>query len=245
VSQIAEKLGAHDERHRELEPGGYRMAYDYKKEFAALYAPTTTPTVQDVGAMQFLAVDGDGDPNEANGAYAHAVQLLYGLQYTVKMSKKSPDLAARIPGYFDYVVPPLEGLWWSDGDGSAGVNLTDKTAFHWTSMIRVPDFVTPSVLHWAKASLSAKHPEIHTDSARIMSFTEGLVVQALHRGPYALEPTTVAAMEAYATAHGYVLDFSETHKHHEIYLSDPRRTSAEKLRTIIRHPLRALPTQEA
>ena len=159
------------------------MAFDYKKEYKDLYQPKTMPAIVMVPAMRFVAVDGVGDPNEEGGDYAKAMQLLYGISFTVKMSKKSKNPAEHIDGYFDYTVPPLEGLW-SMEKGVPGVDYTRKTDFYWTSMIRLPEFVTDKVFAWAKASFAAKHPESDVNRAYLFDFDEGVVAQVMHKGPY-------------------------------------------------------------
>ncbi|MFT3942728.1 MAG: GyrI-like domain-containing protein [Ancrocorticia sp.] len=214
------------------------MAFDYKKEFKDLYAPTTSPAILTVPPMRFVAVRGSGDPNAEEGQYAQATQLLYGISYTIKMSKKSKNPADHIVGYHDYVVPPLEGLWWMyDGTGYT-VDFSRKDRFEWVSMIRLPEFVTDDVFARAKATFAAKHPEVDTELAYLFDFDEGDVAQVLHKGPYYDEPATVAALDAFIDAQGHRLDFTEDRHHHEIYLSDPRRSKPENLRTIIRHPVK-------
>ena len=170
------------------------MAFDYKKEYKDLYQPKTMPAIVMVPAMRFVAVDGVGDPNEEGGDYAKAMQLLYGISFTVKMSKKSKNPAEHIDGYFDYTVPPLEGLW-SMGEGVPGVDYAHKADFHWTSMIRLPEFVTDKVFAWAKASFAAKHPESDVNRAYLFDFDEGVVAQVMHKGPYDDEPATVAILD--------------------------------------------------
>lgn len=206
------------------------MAFDYKKEYKDLYQPKRMPAIVTVPAMRFVAVDGVGDPNEEGGDYAKAMQLLYGISFTVKMSKKSKNPAEHIDGYFDYTVPPLEGLW-SMEKGVPGVDYTRKTDFYWTSMIRLPEFVTDEVFAWAKASFASKHPEVDINRAYLFDFDEGVVAQVMHKGPYDDEPATVTILDGYARSQGYGLDFSDTRRHHEIYLSDPRRAKPENLKT--------------
>ena len=212
------------------------MAFDYKKEYKDLYQPKTMPAIVMVPAMRFVAVDGVGDPNEEGGDYAKAMQLLYGISFTVKMSKKSKNPAEHIDGYFDYTVPPLEGLW-SMGEGVPGVDYAHKADFHWTSMIRLPEFVTDKVFAWPKASFAAKHPESDVNRAYLFDFDEGVVAQVMHKGPYDDEPATVAILDDYARSQGYELDLSDARRHHEIYISDPRRAKPENLKTVIRHPV--------
>lgn len=208
------------------------MPYDFKREFKELYQPTCTPSIVDVPAMHFVAVRGTGNPNEEGGSYQQAVGLLYGISYTIKMSYKGSH---EIAGYYPFVVPPLEGLWWQEG--SVGVDFTRKQDFCWISMIRLPDFVGQDVFEWAVAEATRKKG---TDFSKVEFFEyhEGLCVQCLHVGPFDMEPATVAAMDEFATSEGYVPDFSDTRLHHEIYLSDPRKGNPEKLRTIMRHPVR-------
>ena len=172
------------------------VAFDYKKEFKEFYAPTTSPAILTVPPMRFVAVRGSGDPNAEEGQYVQATQLLYGISYTIKMSKKSKDPVDHIDGYHDYVVPPLEGLWWmQDGRGYV-VDFSHKDRFEWISMIRLPEFVTDDVFARAKATFGAKHPEVDTELAYLFDFDEGDVAQVLHKGPYDGEPATVAALDA-------------------------------------------------
>jgi hypothetical protein len=208
------------------------MPVDYKKAEKTLYFPKTKPSIIDVPAMTFIMVDGVGNPNTSE-AYKTAVEILYGLSYSIKMSKKSgsaPD------GYFDYVVPPLEGLWWLAD--SQVTDFSEKDKFCWTSMIRQPDFVTPDVFAEAKAALAKKKPELEVSATRLERFTEGLCVHVLHIGSYDDEPETIKALERFITESGYQNDISETRRHHELYLSDPRKVAPEKVKTVIRHPIR-------
>lgn len=208
------------------------MAFDYKKEQKALYQPKTTPSAIEVPPMNFLAVWGQGDPNQEGGAYKTAVGLLFGLAYTIKMSKKGDH---PIPGYFDFVVPPLEGLW-RQGDGST-FDLSRKRDFHWIALLRLPEFVTPAELDWARAEAGMKK-KADFSPVELFSYDEGLCVQCMHQGPYDSEPATMAAMLGFARENGYVPDHSETRLHHELYLSDPNKCAPEKLRTILRVPVR-------
>ena len=207
------------------------MTIDYKKTEKYLYQPKTTPSIINVPEMVFIAVDGKGDPNTSE-EYKAAVEALFGLSWAIKMSRMS---GAQPEGYFDYVVPPLEGLWWSLDGGMA--DYSDKSSFCWTSMIRQPEFVTMEVFAFTKTALAKKKPDVDTSKARLVKITEGLCVQAMHIGSYDDEPATVAAMEQYAADNGYAIDISDTRRHHEIYLSDPRKVVAEKLKTVIRHPV--------
>jgi hypothetical protein len=211
------------------------MAYDFKKECKDLYQPKTTPSIIDVPEMGFIMVDGKGDPNTSE-EYKKALEVLYGLSYSIKMSKMGGNQPV---GYFDYVVPPLEGFWNVDDDTfrGGGAAISDKSKFIWTSMIRQPDFVTSDVFEAAKIALAKKKPDIDASKARLERITEGLCVQVMHIGSYDDEPATIAVMDKYAVENGYIIDINETRHHHEIYLSDPRKTAPEKLKTVIRHPV--------
>lgn len=208
------------------------MPFDYKKAYREFYLPPKAPGLVTVPAMHFLAVRGQGDPNQEGGAYKEALCLLYTVAFTIKMSKLSKD---RPAGYFDYVVPPLEGLWWQAG--VQGVDYARKADFHWISLIRLPEFVTEEVFHWAVGEATEKKKRDFS-KVEFFSWEEGLCVQCMHLGPYDDEPATVAAMDAYARAKGYVPDFGPGRFHHEIYLSDVRRCKPEKLKTVIRQPVR-------
>lgn len=208
------------------------MAFDYKKEYKEFYLPPKKPMLVEVPVMTFLAVRGHGDPNEEGGSYKDALEALYGVAYTIKMSKKGDH---RIEGYFDFVVPPLEGFWWQNG--VRGVDYTRKEDFSWISAIRVPEFVTREEFEWAVAEASAKKKRDFS-MVELVAIEEGLCVQCLHVGPYDDEPATVEAMHAFAEGQGLVEDFSDERLHHEIYLNDARRTALEKLKTVIRHPVR-------
>lgn len=205
------------------------MSIDYKKTQRYLYQPKTTPSVIDVPEMIFIAVDGKGDPNTST-EYAAAVELLYKLSYTIKMNHKS---------ILEYVVPPLEGLWSVDDDfKGGGAAITDKGKFIWTMMIRQPDFVTEDIFETAKDALAKKKSNIDTSKAKLRTINEGLCVQVMHIGTYDDEPATVAALDCFAIENGYVIDISDTRHHHEIYISDPRKVAPEKIKTVIRHPVR-------
>ena len=208
------------------------MAVDFKKTQKELYQPGAKPSIIEVPEMVFIMVDGRGDPN-TSAVYQTAVEVLYGLSYAVKMSKMGGNQPA---GYYDFVVPPLEGLWSTDtGDFENGI--TDKSAFYWTSMIRMPGFVTAEVFEAAKKSLAKKKPNLDSSMARLEVFNEGLCAQVLHTGSYDSEPATIHALKIFITDSGYRLDLSEKRKHHEIYLGDPRKTAPDKLKTIIRYPI--------
>lgn len=208
------------------------MAFDYKKEFKEFYLPGNTPSVVQVPPMCFAAVRGRGDPNQEDGEYKKAVGLLYGIAFTVRMSKKSDH---RMEGYFDYVVPPLEGLW--QLNSFTGAELSRKEDFRWISMIRLPDFVTEAEFDWAVQEAERKKKEDYS-KAEFFRYDEGLCVQCMHLGPYDEEPATISHMHRLIREQGYALDISGQRLHHEIYLSDPRRTAPEKLRTVIRHPVK-------
>ena len=208
------------------------MAFDYKKEYKGLYLPPKKPALVEVPAMRFAAVQGKGDPNVEGGAYQEALGLLYGVAFTVKMSK----LGNRaIEGYFDYVVPPLEGLWRQPG--VSGIDYTRKENFEWVSMLRLPDFVTPEVFDWAVHEAAEKKKKDFS-AVKYFTYEEGLCVQCMHLGPYDAEPETVARMEAFLRKTGYETDLTGGRLHHEIYLSDARRVPPEKWKTVIRHPIR-------
>ena len=209
------------------------MAFDFKKEYKEFYMPKNKPSIVTVPKANYIAVRGKGNPNEADGAYQKAIGVLYSVAYTLKMSYKTDY---KIKGFFEYVVPPLEGFWWQDGiDGS--VDYTDKSAFNWISVIRLPDFVTKKDFAWA-VETAAKKKKMDCSSAEFITVEEGLCVQIMHIGAYDDEPATVAIMDKFLTENGYENDFSEVRLHHEIYLSDARKVSPEKLKTIIRHPIR-------
>lgn len=208
------------------------MAFDFKKQFKELYQPKAQPTIVDVPAMKFLAVTGKGDPNDPAGQYAQAVAQLYAVAYTIRMSHKT---SVQIPGFTEFVVPPLEGFWWQPG--IAGVDLNAKDQFQWISVIRMPDFVTADTVNWAKSAAAEKKKQDFTP-VNFWSFTERLCVQMLHTGPYDDEPQSVAKLDEFALQQGYQLDFSDERHHHEIYLNDPRRIAPAKLKTILRHPIK-------
>ena len=207
--------------------------FDYKKEYKALYLPKEMPSIVEVPSMQYAAVRGHGDPNEPEGEYGRAVAVLYGISYTIKMSYKG---SRKVDGFFEYVVPPLEGFWWMEG-GAPGVDYRNKSGFNWISIIRVPEFVTEEVFAWAKEEAQRKK-RIDTSLAELITVSEGLCVQCLPIGSYNEEPATVAKMDHYRMEQGYENDISDRRRHHEIYLSDPRKVSPERMKTVIRHPVR-------
>ena len=208
------------------------MAFDYKKEYKEFYMPKSRPSIVTVPEMNYIAVRGKGDPNEEDGEYKKAIGLLYGIAFTIKMSKKGDH---RIDGYFDFVVPPLEGFWWQDG--VQGVDYANKDTFNWISVIRLPDFVSREDFDWAVEEAAAKKK---TDFSKVEFFTydEGLSVQCMHIGSYDDEPETVKLMHEYMDEQRYELDITEERMHHEIYLSDARKVEPEKRKTVIRHPIR-------
>ena len=208
------------------------MAFDYKKEYKEFYMPPKTPTVVTVPPMHYLAVRGQGDPNAADGAYQQAIGMLYAVAYTVKMSKKG---SRQIEGYFDYVVPPLEGFWWQDG--IQGADYAHKESFRWIALIRLPDFVTRADFDWAVSEAAAKK-KTDLSAVEFLTYDEGLCVQCMHIGPFDDEPQTVRLMHGYIEQQGYALDITDERFRHEIYLSDARKTAPEKLKTVIRHPIK-------
>ncbi len=208
------------------------MPFDFKKEYKEFYLPKRKPEIVDVPPMNYVAVRGSGDPNEEGGAYQQAVGILYAVAYTLKMSYKS---SYQIQGFFEYVVPPLEGFWWQEG--KSGVDYADKAGFQWIAMIRLPDFVTQKDFAWAMAEAERKK-KMDCSKAEFLTVEEGLCVQLMHLGPYDSEPESVALMDEYLAEQGYENDLSETRRHHEIYLSDPRRAAPEKWKTVIRHPIK-------
>ena len=208
------------------------MAFDFKKEYKEFYQPKNRPEIVTVPRANYIAVRGQGDPNEEGGAYQQAIGVLYAVAYTLKMSYKTDY---RIEGFYDYVVPPLEGFWRQEG--AEGIDYGNKAAFQWTSVIRLPDFVTEKDFAWA-VETAAKKKKLDCSAAAFLTVDEGLCVQILHEGPFDEEPATVALMDAYIREKGYVNDLDEERQHHEIYLSDARKVAPEKWRTVIRHPIR-------
>ena len=210
------------------------MPFDYKKEYKEFYLPKAVPQLVSLPPMQYLAVRGKGDPNEEGGVYQQAIGLLYGVAYTLKMCRKA---GYEIDGYFDYVVPPLEGFWYQEG--ADGIDFAHKDAFCWISVIRVPDFVTRADFDWAVAEATRKKKQDFS-AVEFLTVDEGLCVQMLHVGAYDDEPASVARMDAFLAQNNCVNDFSAARMHHEIYLSDPRKTPPEKRKTVLRHPVRKL-----
>ena len=208
------------------------MAFDFKKEYKEFYLPPAKPGIVTIPAMNFVAVRGSGNPNDEDGEYKAALELLYGIAFTLKMSYKGSH---RIDGYFEYVVPPLEGFWWQEG--IVGIDYAHKNDFQWISAIRLPDFVTRADFDWAIAEATAKKKRDFS-KVEFLTYEEGLCVQCMHLGSYDSEPATVQQMKDFAEAQGYQIAIDDVRRHHEIYLSDPRHTAPDKLKTVIRHPIK-------
>lgn len=208
------------------------MAFDFKKEYKEFYLPKAKPEIVTVPRMNFIVVEGKGDPNDEGGEYKKAIGILYAVAYTIKMSKMGDH---RIEGYFDYVVPPLEGFWWQNG--IEGIDYTKKEEFNWISVIRIPDFVTESEFAWAVSEVEKKKG-IDCSNAKFLSIEEGLCVQCMHIGAFDNEPATIALMDEYVEKMGYKNDFSGNRLHHELYLSDARKVPCERWKTVIRHPIK-------
>jgi hypothetical protein len=208
------------------------MPFDFKKEYKEFYLPPAKPVVVTVPKANYIAVRGKGDPNEEGGAYQQAIGILYAVAYTLKMSYKTDH---RIEGFYDYVVPPLEGFWWQEGID--GIDYSDKSTFCWISVIRLPDFITKADFDWAVETASKKK-KIDCSGAEFLAIDEGLCVQIMHIGPYDNEPATVALMDRFLEENGYENDLSATRLHHEIYLSDARKVAPVNWKTVIRHPIK-------
>lgn len=209
------------------------MAFDFKKEYKAFYMPKNKPEIITVPAANYIAVRGKGNPNESGGAYQQAVGVLYAVAYTLKMSYKTDY---RMDGFFEYVVPPLEGFWWQEGVD--GADYSDKSTFCWISVIRLPDFIKRKDVDWAVKAASAKKI-LDCSKVEFLTVQEGLCVQIMHIGPFDEEPATVERMNAFLQENGYENDFTAERLHHEIYLSDARKVSADKWKTVIRHPIKS------
>ncbi len=207
------------------------MAFDFKKEYKEFYMPKNTPQIITVPVTNYIAVRGKGDPNQEGGAYQKALNILYAVAYTIKMSYKGTH---KIEGFFEYVVPPLEGFWWQEH--VAGVDYSNKDTFNWISVIRLPDFVTKEDFDWAVAEAGRKK-KLDCSLAEFLTVDEGLCVQIMHIGPFDEEPATVAAMDKYLHENGYINDMSDIRLHHEVYLSDTRKVQPAKWKTVIRHPI--------
>ena len=208
------------------------MAFDFKKEYKEFYMPKNKPEIVTVPKANYIAVRGKGNPNEEGGAYQQAISVLYAIAYTLKMSYKTDY---KIEGFFEYVVPPLEGFWWQDN--MEGIDYKDKDSFNWISVIRLPDFITQKDFEWAVDTV-AKKKKLDCSPVEFMTIDEGLCVQMMHLGSYDDEPASVAKMDAFLSENGLVNDFSSERLHHEIYLSDARRVAPEKRKTVIRHPVK-------
>ena len=208
------------------------MPFDYKKEYKEFYMPKNKPSIVDVPAMNYIAVRGKGDPNDESGEYKASSGLLYGIAFTIKMSYKGDH---KIDGYFEYVVPPLEGFWWQDGVD--GIDYAHKENFSFISLVRLPGFVTKADFDWA-VSEATKKKKTDFSKVEFLTYNEGLCVQCMHIGSYDEEPATIALMDEYMKGNGYELDITGTRYHHEIYLSDARKVASEKLKTVIRHPIK-------
>lgn len=210
------------------------MAFDFKKAYKEFYMPKDRPEIVNVPKANFIAVKGQGDPNEEGGAYQQAISVLYAVAYTLKMSYKTDY---KIKGFFEYVVPPLEGFWRQDG--VEGVDYSAKSAFHWISVIRLPDFISQADFDWAVAAATEKK-KLDCSLAQFVTINEGLCVQIMHMGPFDEEPASVALMDAYLAENGYANDFSAHRMHHEIYMSDARKVAPERWKTVIRHPIKKI-----
>ena len=208
------------------------MAFDFKKEYKEFYMPKNKPEIVTVPKANYIAVRGKGNPNEIDGAYQRAISILYAVAYTLKMSYKTEH---KIEGFFEYVVPPLEGFWWQDNVD--GIDYADKAAFNWISVIRLPEFITKKDFEWAVETASEKK-KLDCSSAEFLTVDEGLCVQIMHIGAFDDEPQTVALMDEYIAQNGYENDITESRLHHEIYLSDARKVAPEKWKTVIRHPIK-------
>ena len=215
--------------------GVVNVAFDYKKEYKEFYMPKNKPSIVKVPKMNYIAVRGKGNPNDENGEYKNSIGLLYAIAFTIKMSYKGSH---KIEGYFEYVVPPLEGFWWQD-EMSGSIDYNRKDTMHFISVIRLPDFVTESDFSWAIEEATKKKKQDFS-KVEFLTYDEGICVQCMHIGSYDDEPTTVELMHEYMKENGYVLDITDTRLHHEIYLSDPRRCDVSKLKTVIRHPIKKI-----
>lgn len=208
------------------------MAFDFKKELKQFYMPKNKPEIVEVPKVNYISVKGKGNPNEEGGAYQQAIGVLYAVAYTLKMSYKTDY---NIPGFFEYVVPPLEGFWWQDN--VSGADYSDKSSFNWISVIRLPDFVTKKDVNWA-IETATKKKKLDCSAVEFITIEEGLCVQIMHHGSFDDEPATVAIMDEFIMQNGYVNDINESRLHHEIYLSDARKVAPEKWKTVIRHPIK-------
>ena len=208
------------------------MPFDFKKEYKDFYLPKNKPQIVNVPKANYIAIRGQGNPNEEGGAYQRAISVLYAVAYTLKMSYKTDY---KIAGFFEYVVPPLEGFWWQNG--IHGVDYSKKDEFNWISIIRLPDFITRENFDWAVKTASEKK-KIDCSKAEFLTIEEGLCVQIMHIGSFDDEPASLEKMDKYLEENGYEKDFSDTRLHHEIYLSDPRKSTPDKQKTVIRQPIK-------
>jgi hypothetical protein len=220
------------------------MPFDYKKEYKDIYLPKTKPMLIEIPQMNYIMVEGKGDPNTEGGEYKEAVEILYNLSFTIKMSKLGKE---KLEGYFDYVVPPLEGLWWLENEDQMSfeeMDFTKKDKFCWISMIRQPEFVTKEVFDWAVETSRKKRKDLDLSKARFETYTEGLCAQIMHLGSYDNEANTIKLLEEFIRSENLVNDMNSKtqegmlRRHHEIYLSDPRKAKPETLKTVIRHPVK-------
>lgn len=211
------------------------MAFDYKKEYKEFYSPKNKPSIIEIPKMNYIAVRGKGNPNAEDGEYKKSIGLLYAIAFTIKMSYKGSH---KIDGYFEYVVPPLEGFWWQNGNKNS-IDYNDKESLNFISVIRLPDFVTKKDFDWAIEEATNKKKQDFS-KVEFLTYDEGVCVQCMHIGSYDNEPTTVELMHRYMTENGYELDITSERLHHEIYLSDPRRCDVNKLKTVIRHPIKKI-----
>lgn len=211
------------------------MAFDYKKEYKEFYMPKNKPSIVEIPKMNYIAVRGKGNPNAEDGEYKKSIGLLYAIAFTIKMSYKGSH---KIDGYFEYVVPPLEGFWWQNGNKNS-IDYNDKESLIFISVIRLPDFVTKKDFDWAIEEATNKKKQDFS-KVEFLTYDEGICVQCMHIGSYDNEPATVELMHRYMTENGYELDITDTRLHHEIYLSDPRRCDVNKLKTVIRHPIKKI-----
>lgn len=211
------------------------MAFDYKKEYKEFYLPKNKPSIVTIPKMNYLAVRGKGNPNDEESAYKESIGLLYAIAFTIKMSYKG---TYKIDGYFEYVVPPLEGFWWQEGNNQ-GIDYTKKDKFNFISLIRLPDFVTKKDFEWAIEEATKKKKQDFS-KVEFLTYDEGLCVQSMHIGAYDDEPKTVELMHEFIREAGYELDITDRRFHHEIYLSDPRRCDVSRLKTVIRHPIKKI-----
>lgn len=215
------------------------MAFDYKKEYKEFYMPKKTPAIIKIPKMNYIAVRGKGNPNDERGEYKKSIEILYAIAYTLKMSYKGDH---KIDGFFQYVVPPLEGLWWQEGSGNS-IDCNNKEDMKFISIIRMPDFVSEKDFKWALEEASLKKKQDFS-KAEFLPYNEGICVQCMHIGSYDDEPETISLMNKFAAEAGYETDITDVRFHHEIYLSDPRRCDESRLKTVIRHPVKKINSED-